>query len=364
MNGRDELTPEPINGSESVEALLNKAFLAYNAARLREGCRLLAEQVQDPEVTVVWTISGALTPAGLGTSCLAPLMEAGWIDWLVSTGANLYHDLHYALGLPLIHGIPSLDDRELKEQGYVRIYDILMRYEVLLSTDDFVRSSIHKSLAQNGLLTTPELHYVLGKATRRERGKSTLPYPTLLETAADLSIPIFCPAPGDSSIGMNLAALSMLKSAPIVDIAGDVNFSSAIVWQAKKVGGKSAVVIVGGGAPKNFALQTEPHLQEILGLDQAGHDILVQITDARPDTGGLSGATPSEAMTWGKVDPLQLESTIVVYLDATVALPLLTSYLLATAKRRDQKRLLEQKERLLSDLEQAAREEGKRSENW
>jgi deoxyhypusine synthase len=304
---------------------------------------------------VVWTMSGALTPAGLGTSCLVPLMKAGWIDWMVSTGANLYHDLHYALDLPLFHGRPHLDDRELKRQGYVRIYDILMRYEVLLSTDDFVRSSLHKGLGRDGLVTTPELHYVLGKAIAQERTDSDQPAATLLETAADLSIPIFCPAPGDSSIGMNLAALSLLKGSPVIDIAGDVNFSSAIVWHAKRSGGRSVLVIIGGGSPKNFALQTEPHLQEVLGLEEAGHDAMVQITDARPDTGGLSGATPSEAMTWGKIDPEQLGSTIVIYLDATVALPLLTAYLLKTTGRREPKRLLEQKERLLLELEQAAR---------
>ena len=355
MAGQSRLNPEPIDGSESVEQLLSKAFLAYNAARLREGCRLLAQQLSCPEATVVWTMSGALTPAGLGTSCLVPLMRAGWVDWVVSTGANLYHDLHYALDLPLLHGRPHLDDRELKRQGYVRIYDILMRYEVLLSTDDFVRSSLHKGLARDGLVTTPELHYVLGKSIGRERTNSTTPHATLLETAADLSIPIFCPAPGDSSIGMNLAALSMLKGAPAIDIAADVNFSSAIVWNAKGRGGRSVLVIIGGGSPKNFALQTEPHLQEVLGLKEVGHDVMVQITDARPDTGGLSGATPSEAMTWGKVDPEQLESTIVIYLDATVALPLLTTYLLQTTAKREPRRLLDQKESLLIELEQAAR---------
>ena len=291
MTGQTRLNPEPIDGSESIDLLFDKAFLAYNGARLREGCQLLAKQLACPEATVVWTISGALTPAGLGTSCLVPLMKAGWVDWMVSTGANLYHDLHYALGLPLVHGRPHLDDRKLKKQGYVRIYDILMRYEVLLSTDDFVRSSLHKGFKTNGLITTPELHYMLGKAAGEERQKTALPYATLLETAADLSIPIFCPAPGDSSIGMNLAALSLFRGSPAIDVAGDVNFSSAIVWGAKQTGGRSVLVIVGGGTPKNFALQTEPHLQEVLGLEEAGHDVVVQITDARPDTGGQAGGS-------------------------------------------------------------------------
>src|SRR5204863_4142311 len=115
-----------------------------------------------------------------------------------------------------------------------------------------------------------------------------------------------------------------------IDPLRDVNETAAIVYRAKRAGGTSGVLILGGGSPKNFILQTEPQIQEVLGLEESGHDYFLQITDARPDTGGLSGATAHEAMTWGKVDPEQLPDTVTCYLDSTLALPLLTVYALAT----------------------------------
>ncbi|MCU0612900.1 MAG: deoxyhypusine synthase [Candidatus Eisenbacteria bacterium] len=352
MDRARRIAPSPVVAGASTSELIDTTFLAYNSARLKEACQLLAREVLKPDVTVGWTISGALTPAGLGGSCLAPLMRAGWIDWLVATGANLYHDLHHALDKPLMAGRPNLDDRELRKEGLVRIYDIVMPYEVLLSTDEFVRSTLE--FVPTRPFTTPELHAVLGRAAGIARAARGVPHPTVLDTAAELSIPVFCPAPGDSSIGMNLAALSLRGKGPMIDVTGDVNLSAAIVWDAKRAGKKSAVVIVGGGTPKNFALQTEPHLQEVLGLADVGHDFMVQVTDARPDTGGLSGATPSEAVSWGKVNPDELHRTVVVYLDATVALPLLTAYLMERAGRRVPSRLLDRREDLMRGLAAAS----------
>ncbi|MBN1424352.1 deoxyhypusine synthase [Candidatus Fermentibacteria bacterium] len=353
MEHAQRIAPAPITAGGSAADLVDGAFHAYNAARLKEACRLLAREVLTPGVTVGWTISGALTPAGLGRSCLVPLMQAGWVDWLVATGANLYHDLHQALDLPLMAGRPNLDDRKLREEGLVRIYDIVMPYDVLLSTDTFVRSTLEHVPPQP--LTTPQLHAILGRAAAEARLARGVAHATVLEAAAELSVPVFCPAPGDSSIGMNLAALSLQGKGPSLDVAGDVNYSAAIVWDAKRAG-QSAVVIIGGGTPKNFALQTEPHLQEVLGLADVGHDFMVQITDARPDTGGLSGATPSEAVSWGKINPDELDRTVVVYLDATVALPLLTAYLMERATRRTPSRLFARREELVGGLMTASRQ--------
>jgi len=162
-------------------------------------------------------------------------------------------------------------------------------------------------------------------------------------------VPIFTSSPGDSSIGMNLAALQLEGSALRIDPLRDVNQSAAIVYQAKMTGGRSGVFILGGGSPKNFMLQTEPQIQEVLGLEEAGHDYFLQVTDARPDTGGLSGATPQEAMTWGKVDPSMLPDTVTCYVDSTVFLPILTAYALATHKPRKPRRLMDR----LEDLTQA-----------
>ena len=157
-------------------------------------------------------------------------------------------------------------------------------------------------------------------------------------------MPIYTSSPGDSSIGMNLAALTFLDSKLQIDALRDVNETASIVYQAKKDGGKSGVLILGGGSPKNFILQTEPQIQEVLGLAEAGHDYFLQITDARPDTGGLSGATATEAMTWGKVDPEKLPDSVTCYTDSTIALPLLTAYALARHEPRPLRRLYDQRE--------------------
>jgi deoxyhypusine synthase len=123
----------------------------------------------------------------------------------------------------------------------------------------------------------------------------------------------------------------------------DVNETASLVYNAKKSGMKSAVIILGGGSPKNFMLQTEPHIQEILGLKEAGHDYFIQITDARQDTGGLSGATPSEAVSWGKIDPDALPDTVVIYSDITIVLPIITSYVLSKSKKRKHKKLYKER---------------------
>src|SRR5438552_14401354 len=173
---------------------------------------------------------------------------------------------------------------------------------------------------------------------------------SVLAAAYRHGVPIFTSSPGDSSIGMNLAALQLEGSQLRIDPLRDVNQSAALVWDAKKTKGRSGVFILGGGSPKNFMLQTEPQIQEVLGLPEAGHDYFLQVTGARPDTGGLSGATPSEAMTWGKVDPNQLPDTVTCYLDSTVFLPILTVYALATCKPRQPKRLMDRMEDLTKEL--------------
>jgi deoxyhypusine synthase len=150
---------------------------------------------------------------------------------------------------------------------------------------------------------------------------------------------------------MNVAALALEGNRLVIDVSRDVNETAAIVLDAKQGDGKSAVVILGGGSPKNFLLQTEPQIQEVLGIHEKGHDFFLQITDARPDTGGLSGATPSEAVSWGKVDPSRLPDTVVCYLDCTVAVPILTAYALSGARPRRPKRLYEQLPELLHRLE-------------
>lgn len=350
LGGR-KINPSPIPKNARVTELVDSYFQAYNAGRLREACNLFATKMLEPDVTIGMSLTGALTPAGLGGACIVPLMKAGFVDWIVSTGANLYHDTHFAIGKSLHRGSPFLDDRILRKEGVIRIYDILFDYDVLLSTDDFFRTIIRKAEFQREM-GTAELHYRLGKyVTERER-ILRIKHSSVLATAYKCSVPVYTSSPGDSSIGMNIAEVALSGYSTKIDTLLDVNETAGIVLDAKRKRGKSGVLIFGGGSPKNFVLQTEPQIQEVLKIDEKGHDFFLQITDARPDTGGLSGATPSEAVSWGKVDPDKLPDTVVAYLDSTIAMPILTSYALARRKPRKLRRLYDRRSELVESLRQ------------
>jgi deoxyhypusine synthase len=352
------IAPPEVHGGESVADLIDQTFSSYNAGRLREVCRVFTQKFLEPDCTVGLTLSGALTPAGLGLSCLIPLINAGFVDWIVSTGANLYHDTHYALELPLHQSRPNLDDHALRRNDVIRIYDIVFDYTTLLDTDLFYRELI-RGEAFARPMGTAEFHHEVGRYLHARAIELGRPAPSLLAAAFLADVPIYTSSPGDSSIGMNLAALSLQGGKLQIDTLRDVNETAAIVYAAKRAGGKSAVLILGGGSPKNFILQTEPQIQEVLGLAESGHDYFLQITDARPDTGGLSGATASEAMTWGKVDPDKLPDSVTCYTDSTIALPLLTAYARARHAPRPLRRLYRhistQYESLRTEYEQRER---------
>jgi len=348
LTGRP-IVPRPIPKNIRVEELVDSYFQAYNAGRLREACHLFVEKMLNSHVTIGMSLTGALTPAGLGGSCIVPLIENGFVDWIVSTGANLYHDTHFSIGKTLHQGSPFIDDRLLRDDGVIRIYDILFDYDVLLDTDEFFRTVIRNDEFQKEL-GTAELHYLLGKYVAERERILGLKHSTVLASAYRCGVPIYTSSPGDSSIGMNIAEIELSGYATRIDVLRDVNETAAIVLDAKRKGGQSGVLIFGGGSPKNFMLQTEPQIQEVLKIKEKGHDFFLQITDARPDTGGLSGATPSEAVSWGKLDPERLPDTVVAYLDSTVAMPIMTSYALAKRRPRRLKRLYDRRVELLETL--------------
>ncbi len=356
------IQPQAITGQESAAELIDKAFLAYNGARLREGARLLVERMLADDVTVALSLTGALTPAGLGMSAIIPLMEAGFVDWIVSTGANLYHDAHFGLGLAMHQGTFQVDDVELRDHGVVRIYDIFFDYHVLLDTDAFFREVISGPEFQRAM-STAEFHHLCGRYLRAREETLGLKRRSLLAAAYEFGVPIYTSSPGDSSIGMNVAAKALEGNRLLLDVNADVNETAAIVWDAKARGGKSGVWILGGGSPKNFLLQTEPQIQEVLGIAEKGHDYFLAVTDARPDTGGLSGATPAEAVSWGKIDPDQLPGTVICYTDSTIGLPLLTAYALAKHAPRARKRLYDRREGLMQRLREAYFAHGRAGES-
>jgi deoxyhypusine synthase len=344
-----KIEPKKIDGTESAADLIDSAFLAYNGARLREACQLFTRRMLEPDVTVGMTLTGALTPAGLGMAALIPLIESGFVDWIISTGANLYHDTHFGLGLSMHRGNPQESDVLLREEGIVRIYDVFFDYDVLLSTDAFFRKIITSPEFQRPM-STAEFHNLCGKYIREREKALGIGNKSLLGVAYECGVPIYTSSPGDSSIGMNVAALALDGNKCVIDPNMDVNETASIVLAAKRGGGKSAVLICGGGSPKNFMLQTEPQIQEVLGIDERGHDYFLQMTDARPDTGGLSGATPAEAVSWGKIDPDRLPDAVVCYLDNTVALPLLTAYAHARHRKRPLRRLFDKRKKMMDVL--------------
>jgi deoxyhypusine synthase len=355
LDKHPRIDPQPIGADISVTELIERTFLAYNAARLREACQLFARRMLDDTVTVGVSLTGALTPAGLGIAAIIPLIEHGFVDWMVSTGANLYHDTHYGIGLDMHIGSPFANDVALREAGIVRIYDIFFDYEVLLETDAFYRTVMTAPEFQR-TMGTAEFHYHIGRYVRERERVLGLQRRSVLAAAYEFGVPIYTSSPGDSSIGMNVAALALTDNQLAFDVSRDVNETAAIVLAAKAGGGKSGVLLIGGGSPKNFVLQTEPQIQEVLGIQEKGHDYFLQITDARPDTGGLSGATPGEAVSWGKIDPSALPDTVVCYLDSTVGLPLLTAYAIANHGPRPPKRLYDRREQMLTALARLYRE--------
>jgi deoxyhypusine synthase len=380
LSGR-RIDPKPITRSTKLVELIDNAFVAYNAARLREACWLFTQKMLEPDVTVGVTLTGALTPAGLGMSALIPLIRAGFIDWIISTGANFYHDTHFGIGLKMHEGNAQTSDIVLREEEVVRIYDIFFDYSVLLDTDSFFRRVIEAPEFQKPM-STAEFHYRAGRYVLERERKLGLKSKSVLAAAHKYAVPLYTSSPGDSSIGMNVAAKALQGNKLAFDPSLDVNETAAIVLAAKRglirdevstgtgsdrlkrratkrQSGKSAIFILGGGSPKNFALQTEPQIQEVLGIDERGHDYFLQVTDARPDTGGLSGATPGEAVSWGKVDPDRLPDAVVCYLDSTVALPLIAAYALAKRRPRIPRRLYHRRDEfmklLLTEYEKSSR---------
>ena len=364
------ILPQPISEDTDIVKLIENLD-AYNGGRIRAACHLLKEKYSQEDVTVGLSLAGALTPAGLGPSAIIPLMNHGFVDWITSTGANMYHDLHFAFNLPMHRGSHVIDDVDLRRKGVTRIYDILFDYEgVLMETDRRLRQILVRPEFQKEM-GTQEFYHHLGKIVNEYEQESKLGQVSITAAAYRNGIPVFTSSPGDSTIGMNVAGLELLAEASglknlfklKINPSIDVNDSTAIVLNAKKYEkGKTAVILLGGGSPKNFMLQTEPQIQEVLMMSGAGQDYDINITDARPDTGGLSGAPPSEAVSWGKINPTTLEETVTAYLDVTVALPLMVAYVTQTTKPKKQKRLYDRRQELREKLTRSYLENNKEVE--
>jgi deoxyhypusine synthase len=331
--------------------MIVNGFKAFTGGRLSEAWHIFVYMMPAPvsDTTFGLTVAGAMTPAGLG-GCVNELMTRGLIDFLISTGANLYHDLHYALNFTLHRGSPFLDDRVLYENGVIRIYDVLFPADVLLETDAYIRDFLRRC-GMKGPVSTSEFHYRLGEDLMKRR-PGCEEY-SVVARAAKLGVPIYTSSPGDSSIGMNVAWHELMnRSSLMIDPNLDVNEVCAIILQGKKNG----CVILGGGSPKNFYLQGQPTLWEVYGIPKGGNEYFIQITTDQVVWGGLSGATPSEAVSWGKVNPGVLPDTVVTYCDSTIAFPLYCEYAVGSANNtRPLRGLYHRREKLVADLRRQGR---------
>jgi deoxyhypusine synthase len=343
------IIPISIEKNMTITDLVDNVFdgMGYNAKRLAEACHLFKTMI-DENATVCLTLAGAMTPVGMGGGIIS-MIENGFIDWIVTTGANTYHDMHFACGLPVHQGDYSADDNELAENDVVRIYDVYIDMErTLIAQDRIVQILTQQALLQNKFpekFSTAHYYKVLGDGLL---GTSMNPERSFIASAAKHDVPVFVPAFADSSVGMGISYLPItaavkkgnnkLSPEDFVDPSPtmDALESAAIVHHSMMNGIQRGVLEVGGGVPKNFLQQTGPMISQILGMECPGENYVIQVTVDHPDTGGLSGATINEGKSWGKI-PKAGEGNVVPYLDATVGAPIIFAYALENCKPRKHK---------------------------
>jgi deoxyhypusine synthase len=314
----------------------------YNARRLFEAAKIMKEMI-DKDCTTCLTLAGALTPIGMGRT-IRSLIENGFVDWIVTTGANVYHDLHFAYNLPVRQGHFQVDDDVLFSKQIVRIYDVYIKEVGTLQAQDIIIQKEIKKIEKNHSesYSTADMSYRLGKAAHEN---SVNPKKSFLVSAYENDVPVFIPAISDSSIGLNMLPLIFEDVTSFPNVMLDIAESTAILWKSKVSGG----IELGGGVPKNFFQQTGPALYQILKLKEGGHDYVIQITDARPDTGGLSGATIQEGKSWGKIKTSH-RNNVIVYGDSSICFPIISSYVLSECKKRPKKRLYSKKNRWVEEM--------------
>lgn len=361
------ISPIALDNKMTITQLIDEVFdsMGYNAKRLAEACHLFKSML-DENSTVCLTLSGAMTPVGLGGGIIK-MIEKGFVDWIVTTGANTYHDLHFAYKLPVHQGDFSADDNELAEHDVVRIYDVYIDMKrTLIAQDKIIQTLTSKAVEDNKFpekFSTAHYYKILGEGVL-ETAKN--PDKSFVASASKNSVPIFVPSFADSSVGMGTSYLPILangKSDPFdlnprdfVDPSPtmDVLESAAIVHDSMIHDIPRGVLEVGGGVPKNFLQQTAPMISQIIGMECPGENYVIQVTVDRPDTGGLSGATINEGKSWGKI-PRAGEGNVVPYLDATVGVPIIFAYAFENCKPRKPKKLSERLPEITGELIKAAR---------
>lgn len=314
----------------NIEQLVDVfASSGFNGRQLGEAAKLYAKMIKE-DATICLTVSGAMTPVGFG-GIIKTLIQKGFVDWIVTTGANVYHEDHFAWGLPVKQGSFDVDDMKLYENEIVRIRDVFIKfYETLEAQDQIVQEMFEKKFTDKAF-TTAEFCNLMGKLSKEN---AKYPEKSFVNTAYEYDVPVYISTIKDSSLALNLAVHRLAGKKYNLDFVREIIEQAAIVYDSKK----SGILEIGGGVPKNTAQQTGPLLDQILKRNDGGQDYIIQITDARPDTGGLSGATLQEGKSWGKVQDAH-KGMSTVYADATIAFPILALYVLSNQKSRKPKRL-------------------------
>ena len=319
-----------LNPEMTIEDLVDVySKSGYNGRQLGNAAKLYAKMIDD-NATICLTASGALTPVGFG-GIFKTLIERGFVDWIITTGANVYHEDHFAWGLPIKQGSFNVDDMKLYEKEIVRIRDVFIKYYETLEAEDQVIQKIFKDNLIDKPFTTAEFSNIIGMISKE---RSKYPERSFVTAAYDYDVPLYISTLKDSSLALNLAVHRLRDKTYNLDFVREILEQASILYNSQK----SGIVELGGGVPKNTAQQTGPLLDQILRQNVGGQDYIIQITDARPDTGGLSGATLQEGKSWGKVQDAH-HDMVTVYADATIAFPILALYVISNQKSRKPKRL-------------------------
>ncbi|HLG24904.1 MAG TPA: deoxyhypusine synthase family protein, partial [Candidatus Nanoarchaeia archaeon] len=331
---------EGMKFSDIIDNYDKSCFEARNVA---SGAKLFQEMIKDND-TIWLGISGAVIVGGLG-GYVIDLMEKGFIDAICSTGAQVYHDLHFAFNLPVKQGHPNVDDNALRDDGTTRIFDINIREKETLEAQDKIIVDFCKKCELKGEFSSADFNYELGKYVLENAPNPELSW---IAAAAKLKVPVFWDSLANHSIGMNVAR-SFLEGKDVAPNPSlDVLESAAILYATKS----SGFFEFGGGGPKNFIQQTGPTISQILGIDFEGADRGIQITTAMERDGGLSGCTFGEAVTWGKYKDAH-HGLVQVWGEVSVIAPLIIGYALENCKERPLKNLMDKKKdfynKLISD---------------
>ncbi len=316
------------------------ASSGFNGRQLGDAAKLYAKMIKE-DATICLTVAGAMTPVGFG-GIIKTLIERGFVDWIVTTGANVYHEDHFAWGLPVKQGSFDVDDMKLYENEIVRIRDVYIKFHETLEAQDELVQKMFGDDFPDKPFTTAEFCNLMGKLSKE---KAKYPEKSFITAAYDYDVPVYISTIKDSSLALNLAVHRLRGKVYNLDFVKEIIEQAAILFSSKK----SGILELGGGVPKNTAQQTGPLLDQILKRNDGGQDYVIQITDARPDTGGLSGATLQEGKSWGKVQDAH-NDMVTVYADATIAFPILALYVLSNQKKRKPKRLYKKLDTLYKNL--------------